>query len=180
MSLAASEFIRRFLLHVLPSGLQRIRHYGSLANRHRAEKLLRCRQLLAVPVPIVDLPMNRSTTVTAMSSSPAGRCGIARSVVKVIWCASKSFCPVPYGPRPPSRAGRRATTDELDHTNPERFASCFAKRGVSFARLEENHTCRHPFARPFARNTRPTSDVSAKIQSSCRCITIHCAITLAH
>ena len=56
MSLAAPEFIRRFLLHVLPSGLQRIRHYGLLANRHRAEKLVRCRQLLAVPAPVVDLP----------------------------------------------------------------------------------------------------------------------------
>jgi Putative transposase/Transposase zinc-binding domain len=56
MCVEASEFIRRFLLHVLPSGLQRIRHYGLLANRHRAEKLLRCRQLLAVPAPVVDLP----------------------------------------------------------------------------------------------------------------------------
>ena len=56
MCVDASEFIRRFLLHVLPSGLQRIRHYGLLANRHRAEKLVRCRELLAVPAPVVDLP----------------------------------------------------------------------------------------------------------------------------
>ena len=56
MCLEAPEFIRRFLLHVLPSGLQRIRHYGLLANRHRAEKLLRCRVLLAVPTPVVDRP----------------------------------------------------------------------------------------------------------------------------
>ena len=55
MCVDASEFIRRFLLHVLPAGLQRIRHYGLLANRHRAEKLVRCRQLLAVPAPVVDL-----------------------------------------------------------------------------------------------------------------------------
>lgn len=46
MSLAAAEFIRRFLLHVLPSGFMRIRHYGLLANRHRAEKLAQCRRLL--------------------------------------------------------------------------------------------------------------------------------------
>jgi Putative transposase/Transposase zinc-binding domain len=56
MCVDASEFIRRFLLHVLPSGLQRIRHYGLLANRHRAEKLVRCHQLLAVPAPVVDRP----------------------------------------------------------------------------------------------------------------------------
>ena len=44
----AAEFTRRFLLHVLPSGLQRIRHYGRLANRTREAKLERCRELLGV------------------------------------------------------------------------------------------------------------------------------------
>jgi hypothetical protein len=51
MTLAAAEFIRRFLLHVLPKGLQRIRQYGFLAGRCRAVKLARCRELLAVPAP---------------------------------------------------------------------------------------------------------------------------------
>ncbi len=51
MRLDAHEFIRRFLLHVLPRGLQRIRHYGLLGNRHRAVKLARCRALLAMPAP---------------------------------------------------------------------------------------------------------------------------------
>ena len=46
MQLAAEEFIRRFLIHVLPEGFQRIRYYGFLANRHREHKLARCRQLL--------------------------------------------------------------------------------------------------------------------------------------
>lgn len=46
MTLAATEFIRRFLLHVLPSGFVRIRYYGFLANRVRAQNLGRCRQLL--------------------------------------------------------------------------------------------------------------------------------------
>jgi putative transposase/transposase-like zinc-binding protein len=52
MTLAADEFIRRFLLHVLPKGFQRIRQYGLLGNRSRAVKLARCRQLLAVPVTV--------------------------------------------------------------------------------------------------------------------------------
>ena len=51
MRLEAGEFVRRFLLHVLPSGFQRIRQYGWLANRSRAAKLERCRQLLDVPAP---------------------------------------------------------------------------------------------------------------------------------
>jgi hypothetical protein len=53
MTLAADEFIRRFLLHVLPEGFQRIRYYGFLANRYREQKLARCRQLLAMPLPVV-------------------------------------------------------------------------------------------------------------------------------
>ena len=50
MRLAAIEFIRRFLLHVLPNGFMRIRHYGLLANRMRRENLRMCRQLLGSPV----------------------------------------------------------------------------------------------------------------------------------
>jgi hypothetical protein len=46
MKLRAVEFVRRFLLHVLPRGFVRIRHYGLLANRHRQENLTLCRQLL--------------------------------------------------------------------------------------------------------------------------------------
>jgi hypothetical protein len=49
MALTANEFIRRFLLHVLPKGFQRIRYYGFLGNRCREEKMTRCRQLLAMP-----------------------------------------------------------------------------------------------------------------------------------
>jgi hypothetical protein len=52
MTVSADEFLRRFLLHVLPDSFQRIRHYGLLGNRHRAENLARCRELLAMPVPI--------------------------------------------------------------------------------------------------------------------------------
>jgi hypothetical protein len=51
LRLDALEFIRRFLLHVLPKRFVRIRHYGLLANRHRKEKLARCRALLAAPTP---------------------------------------------------------------------------------------------------------------------------------
>ncbi len=51
MRLDADEFIRRSLLHVLPRGFTRIRHYGLLASRCRAAKLARCRQLLAQPDP---------------------------------------------------------------------------------------------------------------------------------
>lgn len=48
MTLTAEEFIRRFLLHVLPGGFQRIRYYGFLCNRYREQKLERCRELLGM------------------------------------------------------------------------------------------------------------------------------------
>jgi len=54
MALSAEEFLRRSLLHVVPSGFMRIRHFGLLANRHRTAKLARCRRLLA-PSPAPDL-----------------------------------------------------------------------------------------------------------------------------
>ena len=46
MTLAADEFIRRFLLHVLPKGLQRIRHFGFLGNRYREQNVAKVRELL--------------------------------------------------------------------------------------------------------------------------------------
>lgn len=51
MTLDAGEFVRRFLLHVLPSGFQRIRHYGILSNRNQRYKLLRCFRILKVQKP---------------------------------------------------------------------------------------------------------------------------------
>lgn len=51
MTLTANEFLRRFLLHVVPDGFVRIRHFGLLANRTRAAKLARVRALLDQPAP---------------------------------------------------------------------------------------------------------------------------------
>jgi hypothetical protein len=50
MTLTSDEFIRRFLIHVLPAGFHRIRHYGLLASGNRVANLVRARQLLAVPL----------------------------------------------------------------------------------------------------------------------------------
>ena len=51
MTLPVGEFIRRFLLHVLPNGFRRIRHFGFLANTHRSAKLALIRGLLNLPEP---------------------------------------------------------------------------------------------------------------------------------
>jgi hypothetical protein len=82
MTLEANEFIRRFLLHVLPDGFQRIRHYGFLAHRYRQAKLARCRQLLAVgivPVAREDKPDYRDLyeklTGKSLRDCPVCHCG---------------------------------------------------------------------------------------------------------
>ena len=49
MTLAATEFIRRVLLHMLPRGFHRMRYYGLLANRTRHQHVTHCRQLLGTP-----------------------------------------------------------------------------------------------------------------------------------
>ena len=59
MTLTAPEFIRRFLLHVLPRGFHRIRYYGWLGARVRRERLAHCRQLLAMPRLIHTSPETR-------------------------------------------------------------------------------------------------------------------------
>ena len=62
MTLSAEEFIRRFLLHVLPVGFTRIRHYGVVGNRCRTPKLAACRRLFAQPAPLV-LPRESAASV---------------------------------------------------------------------------------------------------------------------
>jgi hypothetical protein len=70
MTLSANEFIRRFLLHTLPDGFHRIRHYGFLANGHRAAKLALCRKLLAVSTAQPAL----AAADDQGASNPFGRC----------------------------------------------------------------------------------------------------------
>jgi hypothetical protein len=87
MTLDAIEFVRRFLMHVLPAGFVRIRHSGLLANRHRQQKLARCRELLGAAVtpeadanptgPVVS--PGRESTVTPTRVCPV--CGAGRMVV---------------------------------------------------------------------------------------------------
>ena len=75
MELRAEEFLRRFLLHVVPTSFVRIRHYGVLATRTRQEKLARARQLLAV---VATTPLLASVAVlatdTASSPTAVARC----------------------------------------------------------------------------------------------------------
>jgi hypothetical protein len=85
LTLPADEFIDRFLLHVLPSGTRRIRHYGLLANRTKKQHLARCRELLGVaPLPPADEQSARDLmlrlTGNDISLCPCCRKGHLRTV----------------------------------------------------------------------------------------------------
>lgn len=77
MSLPADEFLQRFLCHVLPSGFQRIRHYGLLASRKKQDCLRRCRELLDMPTP--EPPLKKTTAewllLLGIDVSRCPRCG---------------------------------------------------------------------------------------------------------
>ncbi|MGH8474051.1 MAG: IS91 family transposase, partial [Gammaproteobacteria bacterium] len=74
MRLPAEQFIRRFLLHVLPKGFMRIRHYGLLANRYRTAHLAACRAALDAPTPAPAEPETVEAFLSRVLGTDANRC----------------------------------------------------------------------------------------------------------
>jgi hypothetical protein len=100
MTLDGGEFIRRFLIHVLPDGFHRIRYYGFLGNCHRARKLARCRELLAMASagPVTEPPTDyrdRYEALTGRSLRGCPHCDAG--IMVVVGCITKpTVCqPVP-------------------------------------------------------------------------------------
>ena len=75
MTVDDDEFIRRFLIHTLPSGFQRIRYFGFLANCHRTAKLALCRQLLIAPITeLLPQPADCRQLLEAITEKERNRC----------------------------------------------------------------------------------------------------------
>ncbi len=85
MTLAAVQFMRRFLLHLLPKGFVRIRTYGFLANRHRTAKLALCRQLIATAEAHAALDLEPAAANDRLGQCPACRRG---RMVRVLMLSS--------------------------------------------------------------------------------------------
>ena len=88
MTLAPDEFIRRFLLHVLPKGFHRIRHYGLLASATCKASITRAGELIAAPAPMMDLPAEHdnadlATGATADHRPPCPCCGGRMIIVEI-------------------------------------------------------------------------------------------------
>lgn len=94
MTLEAQEFIRRFLLHVLPDGFQRIRHYGFLANGHRRAKLAVIRRLLTAAAPPTadnaeDLPERSAADASELPPCPC--CGGRMVIIEILPGAPRRY-----------------------------------------------------------------------------------------
>lgn len=76
MTLDADEFLRRFLLHVVPRGFMRIRHFGLLANRRRRATLTRCRDLLGQPPPDTVEPESATVLLQRLTGVDLSRCPV--------------------------------------------------------------------------------------------------------
>jgi hypothetical protein len=92
MTLGAHEFIRRFLLHVLPDGFHRIRHYGLFANANRAGNIAKARVLLDMPA--VDAPSNDESEPPAPCPCCGGRMLLVESFARRVAAKNWSSTPV--------------------------------------------------------------------------------------
>jgi hypothetical protein len=88
MTLAADEFIRRFLIHVLPRGFHRIRHYGLLASSSRKDSLAQARELLEVTPPSKE-PVAEETSD---QRPPCPCCGGTMVIIETFaaWCQPRA------------------------------------------------------------------------------------------
>jgi Putative transposase len=99
MALDAAEFIRRFLLHVVPHGFVRIRHFGLLANRTRQAKLARCRELLVPPLPpTVPLDESVPALMLRLTGLDIVRCAVCQQG-RLRLTEILAPTPTPYPPR---------------------------------------------------------------------------------
>jgi Putative transposase/Transposase zinc-binding domain len=99
MTLAADEFIRRFLLHALPPGFQRIRYYGLFANAHRRDAVTLCRKLLLAPVsellpcPAAQDYRDLYETLTGESLRNCPKCGVGAMIIIEVLARGQSYVP---------------------------------------------------------------------------------------
>ncbi len=100
MALPIPEFIRRFLIHVLPQGFHRIRHYGLFANAARAENLDRARRLLCIPTPQRE-PDDVNADEPPMLSYPCPSCGGRMIIIETF---EPGYTPWRHAPRAPPQA----------------------------------------------------------------------------
>jgi hypothetical protein len=145
MTLDTHEFIRRFLMHVLPQGFHRIRYYGWLTSQTRVKSIARIRELLAVPIPIDAIKaVNAKPEEQKAPEHPCPCCGSNMRASSRLSCAGNSRSTVPRGFR--QRSG--STPHDADasprhtrqHSPPVLALARQRRRLPRHAGLLRNHT----------------------------------------
>jgi hypothetical protein len=99
MTLHPHEFIRRFLIHALPKGFHRVRHYGLFANGNRADNIARARELLNVPPPVNEVDDEKiaaNDSRVLPCPCPCPRCGGRMIIIETFAAGTQpTSSPVP-------------------------------------------------------------------------------------
>jgi hypothetical protein len=101
MTLKPAEFIRRFLIHVLPNGFHRIRHYGLLASGTKTETIVRARELIAAAKPVQTAHKPQAPESAAATDKPTQACTCCGGRMNIIETFKRGSTPR-YRPPPPS------------------------------------------------------------------------------
>ena len=170
MTLAATEFIRRMLLHVLPPGFHRIRYYGFLANRARQQKLAECRRALCTPPPPEpqqDAPVtdyrHRYEALTGRSLRQCPRCH-AGNMQPTDHLAGAWACPAILAPRQP--AAPRSPRPHAAHQSASGAAAAGNDDGPSPGRAPRRRCPRLAFRRTSVQSVNRSGSVSPAISAA--------------
>jgi hypothetical protein len=101
MTLTPAEFIRRFLIHVLPNGFHRIRHYGLLASGAKTETIARARELIATMTPVQTAHQPQAPESAAATDKPTQACPCCGGRMSIIETFKRGATPR-YRPPPPT------------------------------------------------------------------------------
>jgi len=101
MTLKPAEFIRRFLMHVLPKGFHRIRHCGLLASSTKAETIARARELIAAATPAQSAHKQQAPESAAATDKPTQACPCCGGRMNIIETFKRGSMPR-YRPPPPT------------------------------------------------------------------------------
>ena len=174
MTLAADEFIRRFLIHVLPDGFHRIRYFGFLSNCHRAQKLALCHKLLgmAPAEPATDPPADYRDRFEALTGQSLRECPHCHTGIMVVTASrdpksvsrfrihhDPASAHQPHEPAAPARSGcGRSPSDSHSATRPWSKQSDPACDDGEKARLPR---CKPPIRRPECSDGAPAEEAAA-------------------
>jgi len=139
MTLKPDEFIRRFLINVLPNGFHRIRHYGLLASGTKTETIARARQLIAAAKPAQTEQKQQAPDSAAATDKPTQPCPCYGGRMSIIKTFNRGSTPQ-YRPPPPT-AIRIDTSRSRSPRHKFKMPISFAGRRSATAALAQMHVC---------------------------------------